>query len=401
MKYLIVLGDGMADRPGSVLGNKTPLEVASIPNMDMLASKGELGRVKTIPHGMKPGSDIANLSVLGFDPVKYYTGRSPLEALAIGVNLRDTDVAIRTNLVTLSDDEPFEKKVMVDYSAGEITTKEAHDIMETIQKELGNDEYTFYSGVSYRHCLVSARNGLKTVFTPPHDIAGELVEKKLPTGVGCNDFITLIKKSGEILKNHPVNKRRERAGENKATHLWFWGAGTKPSLPSFYDKYGLNGGVVSAVDLLKGIGIGTGMITPNVLGATGTIYTNWDGKINMAKSLFENGVDFVFIHLEAPDEAGHQGNASLKIQAIERVDYVVGEMYEYLQEREEPFKMAVLPDHATPLILKTHSSEAIPYIIYNSEKEFKKVSKYTEREALNGRILASGERFMERFLRKN
>ncbi|HQC55146.1 MAG TPA: cofactor-independent phosphoglycerate mutase [Clostridia bacterium] len=401
MKYLIVLGDGMADRPGSELGNKTPLEVASIPNMDMLASKGELGRVKTIPNGMKPGSDIANLSVLGFNPAKYYTGRSPLEALAIGVNLRDTDVAIRTNLVTLSSDEPFEKKSMIDYSAGEITTKESQEIMKTIQKELGSDEYTFYAGVSYRHCLVSAKNGLQTVFCPPHDITGEVIEKKLPSGVGCNDFINLINESGKILKDHPVNKRRERAGLNQATHLWFWGAGTKPNLPSFYDKYGLKGGVVSAVDLLKGIGVGTGMLTPNVIGATGTVYTNWDGKIEAAKKLFENGTDFVFIHLEAPDEAGHQGNASLKIAAIERVDYVVGEMYKYLQGLNEPFKMAVLPDHATPLILKTHSSEAVPYIIYNSEKERKKISKYTEREALNGKMLQSGEKFMERFLRTN
>lgn len=398
MKYLIVLGDGMADRPGSKLGSNTPLEVAKKPYMDMLASKGELGRVKTIPVGEKPGSDIANLSVLGYNPTKYYTGRSPLEALSIGVSLRDCDVAIRTNLVTLSDDEPFEKKVMLDYSAGEISTSEAESIIKKIQEELGSEEFTFYPSVSYRHCLVTTKGGMQTNFTPPHDISGETIDRFLPAGIGSDVFYNLIYKSGEILKNHPVNKKRERAGKNKATHIWFWGAGIKPTLPSFYSKYHLTGGIVSAVDLLKGIGKAADMETPTAPGATGNMNTNWDGKIETAKGLFERGIDFVFIHLEAPDEAGHQGDADLKVAAIEKVDYVLGKMYEYLKEKEEPFKIAVLSDHATPLVLRTHSSEAVPYIIYDSEKEKNKVSKYSEKEALNGKLLQSGEKFMERFL---
>ena len=397
MKYLVVLGDGMADYKIDSLGGKTPLEYAKKPNIDMLAKKSQIGLVKTVPAGMKPGSDVANLSVIGYAPEQYYSGRSPLEALSIGVDMQDGDVAVRTNLVTLSGEEEIAKKTMVDYSAGEISTKEAKELIQAVKEVLSDEEFSFYAGVSYRHCLIIKNGTTETALTPPHDISGRVIGEYLPSGKGGEKLLSLIERSGEILKNHPVNLERIKNGKNPATHIWFWGAGTKPSLDDFQEKYGLKGAIISAVDLLKGIAIGAGMEAPDVEGATGTLATNWDGKIEMAKKCFDEGADYVYIHLEAPDECGHQGDTLGKVKAIEKVDYVVGEMVKYLEGKGD-FTLAVLPDHATPIAKKTHTSEPIPYMIYKSTKCENSVLNYNETDAQSGEYLPSGQLIITKML---
>ena len=397
MKYLVVLGDGMADYKIDSLGGKTPLEYAKKPNIDMLAKKSQIGLVKTVPAGMKPGSDVANLSVIGYAPEQYYSGRSPLEALSIGVDMQDGDVAVRTNLVTLSREEELAKKTMVDYSAGEISTKEAKELIQAVKEGLSDEEFSFYAGVSYRHCLIIKNGTTETALTPPHDISGRVIGEYLPSGKGGEKLLSLIERSGEILKNHPVNLERIKNGKNPATHIWFWGAGTKPSLDDFQEKYGLKGAIISAVDLLKGIAIGAGMEAPDVEGATGTLATNWDGKIEMAKKCFDEGADYVYIHLEAPDECGHQGDTLGKVKAIEKVDYVVGEMVKYLEGKGD-FTLAVLPDHATPIAKKTHTSEPIPYMIYKSTKCENSALNYNETDAQSGEYLPSGQLIITKML---
>jgi len=397
MKYLVVLGDGMADYKIDSLGGKTPLEYAKKPNIDMLAKKSQIGLVKTVPAGMKPGSDVANLSVIGYAPEQYYSGRSPLEALSIGVDMQDGDVAVRTNLVTLSGEEEIAKKTMVDYSAGEISTKEAKELIQAVKEGLSDEEFSFYAGVSYRHCLIIKNGTTETALTPPHDISGRVIGEYLPSGKGGEKLLSLIERSGEILKNHPVNLERIKNGKNPATHIWFWGAGTKPSLDDFQEKYGLKGAIISAVDLLKGIAIGAGMEAPDVEGATGTLATNWDGKIEMAKKCFDEGADYVYIHLEAPDECGHQGDTLGKVKAIEKVDYVVGEMVKYLEGKGD-FTLAVLPDHATPIAKKTHTSEPIPYMIYKSTKCENSTLNYNETDAQSGEYLPSGQLIITKML---
>lgn len=390
MKYIIVLGDGMADRPIEALGNRTPLEVANKPHIDALAKKSAVGLVSTVPEGMKPGSDVANLSVLGYDPKVCYTGRSPLEALSIGIDLKDGDVALRANLVTLSDDDNFSDKTMVDYSAGEISSAEASELIAAAEKALGTDVLRFYAGVSYRHCLVWKNGSLDNEFTPPHDISGCKIADYLPKGPDSGLFRSLIEKSGDVLRNHPVNTTRVAAGKNPATNLWFWGAGTKPALADFKKTFGLKGAMISAVDLLKGIAIGANMKSIDVEGSTGNLDTNWKGKTDAAlKALLSGGYDFVYLHMEAPDEMGHQGSAEKKIKAIEYVDEVVGRLLDGLSGT--PFTMAVLPDHATPVCIKTHSSEPVPFLVYNSEKERVGTDKYDERTAAAaGIVLAHG-----------
>lgn len=397
MKYLVVLGDGMADYKIDSLGGKTPLEYAKKPNIDMLAKKSQIGLVKTVPAGMKPGSDVANLSVIGYAPEQYYSGRSPLEALSIGVDMQDGDVAVRTNLVTLSGEEEIAKKTMVDYSAGEISTKEAKELIQAVKEGLSDEEFSFYAGVSYRHCLIIKNGTTETALTPPHDISGRVIGEYLPSGKGGEKLLSLIERSGEILKNHPVNLERIKNGKNPATHIWFWGAGTKPSLDDFQEKYGLKGAIISAVDLLKGIAIGAGMEAPDVEGATGTLATNWDGKIEMAKKCFDEGADYVYIHLEAPDECGHQGDTLGKVKAIEKVDYVVGEMVKYLEGKGD-FTLAVLPDHATPIAKKTHTSEPIPYMIYKSTNCENSTLNYNETDAQSGEYLPSGQLIITKML---
>ena len=397
MRYLVVLGDGMADYKIDSLGGKTPLERANKPNIDMLAGKSLIGLVKTVPDGMKPGSDVANLSVIGYAPEKYYSGRSPLEALSIGVDMLDGDVAVRTNLVTLSNEENLKDKTMVDYSAGEISTQEAKELIDAVKKALSNEEFSFYAGVSYRHCLIIKDGSTETNLTPPHDISGRVIGDYLPSGKDGEKLLDLIERSGDVLKNHPINLERIKKGKNPATHIWFWGAGTKPSLDEFEQKYGLKGAVISAVDLLKGIAIGAGMDAPEVDGATGTLATNWDGKIEMAKKCFDEGADYVYIHLEAPDECGHQGDTEGKVKAIEKVDYVVGEMVKYLEAKGD-FTLAVLPDHATPIVKKTHTAEPIPYMIYKSNKPLDSELKYNETDAQSGEYLPSGQCIITKLL---
>ena len=397
MKYLVVLGDGMADYKLDALGGKTPLEFACTPNIDRLAPLSEIGLVKTVPNGMKPGSDVANLSVIGYAPEKYYSGRSPLEALSIGVDMQEGDIAVRTNLVTLSGEDDIANKTMIDYSAGEISTAEASELIKAVKEALSDDEFSFYAGVSYRHCMIIKNGTTATHLTPPHDISGRVIGDYLPSGEYGDKLLSLIERSHEVLKNHPVNLERIKNGKNPATHVWFWGAGTKPSLDNFEEKYGLKGAVISAVDLLKGIAIGAGMESPEVEGATGTLSTNWDGKIEVAKKCFESGCDYVYIHMEAPDECGHQGDVWGKVKAIEKVDYVVGEMVKYL-ETQGDFTMVITPDHATPIVKKTHTAEPIPYMIYKSAKPNNGVLKYNETDAQSGEYLSSGQLIITKML---
>ncbi len=390
MKYIIVLGDGMADYHSGPLGNATPLELAHKPYIDDLASKSVFGLIKTIPDGMKPASDVANLSVMGYDPKTSYTGRSPLEALSMGINMSDTDIALRTNLVTLSDDEKLEDKVMLDYSAGEISTKEAAQLMEEIQRQLGNDRFVYHAGISYRHCLIDHSGTLDTQFIPPHDISGKKIAEYLPKGADSAVFTQMIEKSIAILKDHPTNLERIARGKPPASAVWFWGAGTKPALTAFFDKYQLKGAVISAVDLLKGIAVGADMKNYHVEGATGNIDTNFSGKAQAVIQALDEGNDFVYLHIEAPDECGHRGEADNKILAIEKIDEVVGHIYTTLTERNEDFVLAVLPDHGTPLSVRTHVADPVPYFVYRSGQHEKGMSKYTEKAAKNGLWLEDG-----------
>lgn len=397
MKYLIVLGDGMADRPVPELNNQTPLRLAVKPTIDRLARMGQVGLVRTVPDGMKPGSDVANLSVMGYDPARYYSGRSPLEALSIGVPMTATDVAMRANLVTLSDSD-LSKAVMTDYSAGEISTEEARVLIEDLAKELDSDRFRLYPGVSYRHCLLVKNGSTAVSLTPPHDISGQPVRDHLPQGDDARALLDLIERSGKILCNHPVNRKRIAEGKNPATNLWFWGAGTRPALDDFRLKYGLCGAVISAVDLLKGIAVGAGMRHPDVVGATGTLHTNLGGKLDAVKQAFETGADFVYLHLEAPDECGHQGDALGKIKAIEMVDRATADLVAYLDNRNEPYVVAVLPDHATPLSIRTHSAEPVPYLIYDSRNPANSGLVFNETDAQKGVFLPQGDLILKTML---
>ncbi len=398
MKYVIILADGCADRPLDALDGKTPLEAANIPNMDSFAQNGSLYFVKTVPDGLKPGSDVANLSVMGYDPLLYYTGRSPLEAASIGVELLPNQTAFRANTVTLSDEENYEDKTMLDYSAGEITTEESSLLLQTVEKELGGDGIHFYSGVSYRHLFVwdDAPDSFK--LTPPHDISDKKIMDYLPDD---NTILDLMKKSEKILKNHPVNQKRIAEGKNPATSLWIWGEGKKPALSKFEDIYGLKGAVVSAVDLIKGIAILAGMKSIDVEGATGNINTNFDGKAKAAAdALLKDGYDLVYVHLEAPDECGHQGDAEGKKRSLQLIDEkIIGYIKARLDESGEDYKFMVLPDHPTPVSIKTHSGESIPCVTYKKGDDNKTGYVYTEACAeKNGKVRLVGHKLMKEFL---
>ena len=376
MKYVIVLGDGMADLPMECLGGKTPLEVANKPNIDKLARCAEVGIVRTVPEGMKPGSDIANLSVLGYDPRKYYSGRSPLEAVSIGVDFDTTDVTFRTNLVTLSDESSYCDKKMLDYSAGEISTDEARVLINAVQKALGDDCWSFHAGISYRHCLLLKNGDTGADLTPPHDIYGKVVGEYLPKGTNGEILRGFMEKSYDILKDHPINLDRKKRGLKPANSIWFWGEGRKPNLPNFKEKTGLSGAMISAVDLLKGIAMVAGMESIDVPGTTGNIDTNYLGKAQYALDALTRH-DFVYIHVEAPDECGHRGEAENKVKAIEDIDrLIVKTLLEGLAG--EDFTMAILPDHPTPVSIRTHSSTPVPYIIYRSNQKAEGVDTYTE-----------------------
>lgn len=378
MKYIVVLGDGMADEPIAELGDKTPLEAASTPMLDELSKKSEVGLVHTIPEGMKPGSDTANLAVLGYNPRKYYTGRSPLEALSIGVDMKDTDIAIRANIVTVSDDDlPYEEKTIIDHSSSEISTEDAAVLLDAVKAELQNDIYQFYLGTSYRHLLIW-QNGSVVELTPPHDVLGQTIGQYLPEDKALRE---MMKKSYDILANHPINIERKKQGLNPANSLWFWGAGTKPALSSFEEKNKLKGAMISAVDLLKGIAVGAGMKVIEVEGADGTLHTNYEGKADAAvKTLIEDGSDFVYIHVEAPDEMGHQGSKERKIQAIQFLDEkVIRRVKEKMDASGEAYRMLVLPDHPTPIRCRTHTSNPVPYLLYDSTTSVESDTDYNEK----------------------
>ena len=402
MKYVVILGDGMADYPIQELNNKTPLMVAKKPYIDKLALLGEVGLCTTVPCGMKPGSDVANLSVLGYNPKDCYTGRSPLEAASIGIALKDTDYTYRANLVTLSDEEEYADKTMVDYSGGEISTAEAKELIEHLKKSLDDGKHTLYAGISYRHCLVVDNGKSIGELTPPHDITGRKVKDYLPKSVEASEYLLMMKKSYELLKEHPINLKRIKEGKTPANSLWFWGEGTKPALQGFEERYGVKGAMISAVDLLKGIGKLTGMKVIEVEGATGNYDTNFNGKAEAALKALKDDNDFVYIHMEAPDECGHHGDLAHKIYSIEQIDGVVKTIAEGLKAAGEEFSMLIAPDHPTPIAIKTHCSDPVPYVIYRSNESLSSgATAYDEENAKNSGIsIPSGEELMKKFLKK-
>lgn len=401
MKYVVILGDGMADEPIESLGNKTILQAADTPFLDMLSKKSEIGMVHTVPDGMAPGSDTANLSVLGYDPKIYYSGRSPLEALSIGVPMTDTDIALRCNIVTISEEEgvPYEEQTIIDHSSSEISTEDCGILLEAVRKELENDIFKFYLGTSYRHCTIWY-NGSVVKLTPPHDVLGQKVGPNLPETESLRE---MMKKSYEILKNHPLNIERKKKGLNPANSCWFWGAGTKPALSSFEEKTGKKGVMISAVDLLKGIAVGAGMDNIIVPGADGTLHTNYEGKANAAiKALTEDGYDFAYIHVEAPDEMGHQGSVERKIKAVENLDgRVIKTVVEGLKKSGEPFRVIVTPDHPTPIRLRTHVAKPVPYLLYDSTEELDRTWNYNEAEAeASKNYVANGHQLIDKLFEK-
>ena len=399
MKYIVILGDGMSDEPVEALGGKTPLEAANIPAMDDLASKGEIGMVQNVPAGMSPGSEVANLSVMGYDPLTDFTGRSPLEALSVGVEMEPDDIIFRCNVVTLTEKEPYPEKTILDHSSGEIPTSEADELMQAIRDAFNDEEFQFYTGTSYRHIMVW-KHGRMAPLEPPHDHLTKVIGPFLPKEEVLRNF---MEKSYDILNNHPVNLKRAAEGKRKANSLWYWGAGTKPSIGSFEAKTGLKGAMISAVDLLKGIAVGAEMKICQVEGATGSIDTNWEGKAQAAiDSLLKEGCDFAYIHVEAPDEMGHQGLVEEKVQSIEYLDSrVIAPICKAMEAAGEDYRMLILPDHPTPLRIRTHSAEPVPYILYDSTKERKSVRKYSEAEAMaTGIFEPQGCKLMDKLLIK-
>ena len=391
MKYIVVLGDGMADLPIKELNNRTPLEASVTPSMDWLAERSLLGMSQTIPEGIKPGSDVANLAVLGYDPRKYYSGRSPLEALSIGVNMLDTDVALRTNLITVSDEEgiPFEERLILDHSSGEISTEEAAVLIDACREAFENEEFKFYVGTSYRHLCIWA-NGTVETFAQPHDHLDENAGPYLPDeAIAGGAFREMTKKSFDILNHHPINEKRRAEGKNPANALWFWGAGTRPSLDSFEGKTGKRSAMISAVDLLKGIAIGAGMTVIEVPGANALLETNYEGKARAAlDALLKDDYDFVYVHIEAPDEMGHQGSYERKIKAIEYIDRrLISPILEGLKGTD--FRMLVMPDHPTPVAIRTHTSDAVPFMIYDSRKDIHTGLRYNEKDAASTGLMVS------------
>ncbi len=400
MKYVVILGDGMADDPVEALGGQTPLAYASTPAIDALAAKGEVGLVRTIPEGMKPGSDTANLSVLGYDPKQYYTGRSPLEALSIGVDMEEKDVALRCNLVTLTEEDvPYEQQRILDHSSSEISTEDAKILLDAVTKEMADEMYQFYAGTSYRHCLIW-KNGKVIDLTPPHDVLEQQITPYLPKD---KRLLQMQERSYEILKEHPLNKERRAKGLNPANSFWFWGAGTKPALSSFEEAHGKKGAMISAVDLLKGIAVGAGMDNIVVEGANGGLDTNYEGKAQAAvKALAEDVYEFVYIHVEAPDEMGHQGSAERKVKSIEYLDQrVIRLVEEGLTQAGLDHRMLIMPDHPTPVHLRTHTDSPVPYLLYDSTAPQAGQWRYQEDEAEESKnVVSCGWDMMERLFQE-
>jgi len=417
MKYIVILGDGMADEPLAALSNKTPLEAANKPTIDRLATLGEMGLVNTVPNGMAPGSDVANLSVMGYNPNECYTGRSPLEAVSIGVELDDTDVTFRANMVTLScececnGDCAYEDMTMKDYSSDEISSAESAELIAAINAAFESDAVKFHAGTSYRNLLVHKNGSVDCKLTPPHDISGRKITEYLPQGDNADMLLSMMKKSYDMLIKHPVNKDRVARGLNPANSIWLWGQGSKPRLDNFYGKYALSGAVISAVDLLKGIAKCAGMEVIEVEGATGNIHTNFAGKAKAAVDALTSGKDFVYLHIEAADECGHRGEVENKVCAIEQIDKVTEYIINELDKFGEDYSVLLLPDHPTPLATKTHSSAPVPYALYRKGKhdstgsvtaeEKDRMRRYTEAEAADtGVFVAQGHTLMDIFLQK-
>lgn len=400
MKYVVVLCDGMADYPVPALGGKTPMMVAKKPHIDALAAKAEIGLVRTVAPGLKPGSDVANMSVLGFDPHRFYTGRSPLEAASIGIDMKDSDVSLRTNLVTLSDKgEPFADKVIEDYCADDISTGEARQLIEAVQAAFGGGEYDFYTGVSYRHCLIW-HGGTTELgnMTPPHDITGKVIGPHLSTAETARPLLEMMEKSFDLLKDHPVNKARVAAGRRPANCIWLWGEGKRPALRPFEALYGIKGGMVSAVDLLKGIANCAGMEVAKVPGATGYIDTDFEGKAKAALDLLTRN-DLVYVHFEAPDECGHRNEPENKVKAIEMIDSRVLPILEEGLEQYEDYKILLLPDHPTPIVTRTHASDPVPYLLYQKSAPKTGVDTINEETAkATGIYMENGPAMMPHFL---
>lgn len=403
MKYIVVLGDGMSDLKLAALGDKTPLQVAKKPNIDKLAKAGEMGLVQTVPEGYPPGSDVANLSVMGYNPETFYTGRSPIEAVSMGVELGPEDIAFRCNLVTLSEEKNYQDKTMLDYSAGEIGTGEARTLISDLHGFLGNEILEFHGGISYRHLMVWRKGEEQFELIPPHDISDRKITDYLPKGAKAEFIQSLMEKSYAFLTEHPINIARVAQGLNPANSIWLWGQGKKPALANFHDKYGLTGSVISAVDLVKGLGLCAGLDVVEVEGATGNIHTNFKGKALAAIEELKKGKDFIYLHVEAPDEAGHQGDLDTKIKAIEEIDEkVVAVLLDGLKDFVE-YRILILPDHPTPISLKTHTSDPVPYLLYDSRVEQKQeVNGYDETSAAGfGLKFTDGYKLLDFFLTKN
>ncbi len=399
MKYVVILADGMADYPSEALKGKTPMEVADKPCMDSLAAEGEQFLVKTVPDDLKPGSDVANLTVMGYNTADCYTGRSPLEAASIGVTLAEDEISFRANLVSLGGEGDYDALSMLDYSAGEISTEEAGEIIKTLQEKLVRKNFSLYRGISYRHLLVWKNPGEIGTLTPPHDISDKAVKDYLPE----NEILRgIMEESREILKDHPVNIKRREKGLHTADSLWIWGEGKKPKLQNFKELFGVRGAVISAVDLVRGIGFLAGMDVLDVPGVTGNVDTNFEGKAEAAiRALTEDGADFVYVHMEAPDECGHRGEVENKVKSIELIDsLVVRPIRDALTEKGEPFRMLILPDHPTPLCIKTHARDPVPCLLYDSTVSKKGTAEFTEKSAKDGKMIDPGYEVMKLFLQK-
>ena len=403
MKYLVLIPDGMADEPIEALGGRTPMEAAVKPCMDALASRSTVGLVSNVPAGMVPESDTANMAILSFDPKVYSRGRSPLEAVSMGLTMAPDETAYRCNVVTLSEEGEYEDKIMLDHSADEITTAEADRLIKALEEHFGTEYRHFYTGVSYRHCILW-KNGNDTYdFSRPHDIIGRTIRDYLPKEEnGGGEFYRLMKESYEVLNHHPVNEARRARGLKPANSAWLWSPGKKPRLPDFYEKWGVRGTVISAVDLIKGIGLCAGMASVDVEGATGNVHTNYDGKAQAAIQAFRDGAEFVYIHVEGPDECGHRAELDNKVLSVELIDRkILAPVYEYLKSTNEDFKILVLPDHPTPIAIRTHSIDPVPFFLYDSSAEAEGVSSFSEASAKEtGLYIPAGHTLLDRMIVK-
>lgn len=400
MKYFILLTDGAGDYEIEALGGKTPLEAADMKNINAYAAKGRIGMVRTVPDGIAPGSDAANLSVMGYDPRIYLTGRSPLEAVSIGIDMSDTDVAFRANLITVEGDGDYEDLIIKDHSSGDIPTEDADVLIKACNEVFETEKIKFYTGVSYRHCMIVHDGSTAYTLTPPHDVLDQKVGDNLPKGEGSEFITKMMKKSYDILNNHPINTERKKNGLNPANTLWIWGQGTKPALTSFEERYGIKGAAISAVDLIKGIAICAGLDSIDVDGATGNKHTNYEGKAQAAIDAYKNGTEFIYMHMEAPDECSHQGDMEGKVNCLEQIDKrIFAPVVKYLEETGEDFRVLVIPDHRTPLVLRTHSMEPVPFVLYDSTLKLEEdnAKMYNERAGASGLYFENGDELAEFF----